>query len=64
MPPRLVPAIGTPITGRLVWAAATPGSAALIPAPAMITFSPRICAALQYSTTRSGVRWALITRTS
>src|SRR5439155_6341771 len=30
---------GTPITGRSVWAAATPGSAALRPAPAMITFS-------------------------
>ena len=46
-PPRLLPRIGTPITGRSVWAAATPGSAADIPAPAMITLSPRIRAAWQ-----------------
>src|SRR5262249_13833393 len=32
---------GTPITGRSVCAAATPGSAAASPAPAMITFRPR-----------------------
>ena len=32
---------GTPITGRSVCAATTPGSAADRPAPAMITFSPR-----------------------
>ena len=60
----LLPRIGTPITGRSVWAAATPGSAADIPAPAMITFSPRILALVQYSRTSSGSRWALITRTS
>ena len=41
-----------------------PGSAADIPAPAMITFSPRIRAFVQYSRTISGSRWALITRTS
>ncbi len=63
-PPRDLPRIGTPITGRSVWAAATPGSAADIPAPAMITFSPRILALVQYSRTISGSRWALITRTS
>ena len=63
-PPRLLPRIGTPITGRSVWAAATPGSAADIPAPAMITFSPRMRALGQYSRTISGSRWALITRTS
>ena len=63
-PPRLLPRIGTPITGRSVWAAATPGSAADIPAPAMITLSPRIFAFWQYSRTISGSRWALITRTS
>src|SRR5439155_578936 len=34
-------ASGTPITGRSVWAAITPGSAADRPAPAMITRSPR-----------------------
>jgi hypothetical protein len=33
---------GTPITGRSVCAATTPGSAAASPAPAMITFSPRM----------------------
>src|SRR5262249_6583150 len=63
-PPRLLPRIGTPTTGRSVWAAATPGRAADIPAPAMITFSPRIRALVQYSRTSSGSRWALITRTS
>ena len=56
--------IGTPITGRSLWAAATPGSAADMPAPAMITFSPRMRALVQYSRTISGSRWALITRTS
>ena len=63
-PPRLLPRIGTPITGRSVWAAATPGSAADIPAPAISTRRPRIRAAWQYSRTFSGSRWALITRTS
>ena len=33
---------GTPITGRSVCAATTPGSAAASPAPAMITRSPRM----------------------
>ncbi len=37
---------GTPITGRSVWAATTPGSAAASPAPAIITRSPRIWAFL------------------
>jgi hypothetical protein len=59
-----LPRIGTPITGRSVWAAATPGSAADIPAPAMITFIPRMRALWQYSRTNSGSRCALITRTS
>src|SRR5262249_24881463 len=44
---------GTPITGRSVCAAATPGSAALSPAPAMIAFRPRWRAVRQYSATRS-----------
>src|SRR5207244_10074560 len=35
-PPRFLPEIGTPITGRSVCAAATPGSSADIPAAAMI----------------------------
>jgi hypothetical protein len=63
-PPSDLPRIGTPITGRSVWAAATPGSAADMPAPAMITLMPRIFALWQYSRTFSGSRWALITRTS
>jgi hypothetical protein len=47
-----------------VWAAATPGSAALRPAPAMITFSPRERASRQYSATRTGSRWADMTSIS
>ena len=38
---------GTPMTGRSLWAAATPGSAADSPAPAMITFRPRMRALRQ-----------------
>ena len=40
--PRSWTVSGTPITGRSVWAATTPGSAADRPAPAMITRSPRM----------------------
>ena len=36
--------MGTPITGRSVCAATTPGSAADMPAAAMITRRPRMCA--------------------
>ena len=55
---------GTPITGRSVCAATTPGSAAARPAPAMITRSPRMRAFFAYSATVSGSRCALITRIS
>src|SRR4051812_29852296 len=55
---------GTPMTGRSVCAATTPGNAAARPAPAMITRSPRIFAFLAYSATVSGSRCALITRIS
>src|SRR5215211_1606497 len=55
---------GTPITGSVVCAATTPGSAADRPAPAMITRSPRSWAFFAYSATTSGSRWADITRTS
>src|SRR3954468_12881883 len=55
---------GTPITGRSVCAATTPGSAADRPAPAMITRSPRSFALRAYSATVSGSRWADMTRTS
>ena len=41
------PESGTPITGSSVWEAAAPGSAADMPAPAMITFNPRIWAFMQ-----------------
>jgi hypothetical protein len=33
--------MGTPITGTVVWAANTPARCAAIPAPAMITLTPR-----------------------
>src|SRR6202043_3910178 len=47
-PPATVrrPESGTPITGRSVWAAIAPGSAAETPAPAMITRRPRMWAFL------------------
>ena len=41
MPSIAPPLIGTPITGSVVWAATTPGSAADSPAPAMTTSMPR-----------------------
>src|SRR5438128_6909152 len=55
---------GTPITGRSVWAAATPGSAAARPAPAISTRKPRSRAPRQYSATASGLRWAERTSSS
>ena len=41
--------IGTPITGSVVFDAMTPARAALMPAAATITFSPRSAAAAAYS---------------
>ena len=55
---------GTPMTGRSVCAAATPGSAAASPAPAMITRTPLSRAPRQYSATASGVRCAERTSSS
>src|SRR2546430_9489750 len=49
---------GTPITGRLEWAATTPGRAADRPAPAMITRRPRRRALRADSPPVSGSRWA------
>ena len=46
---------GTPITGRSVCAATTPGSAAASPAPQISTRSPRSRAVRAYSATESGV---------
>ena len=48
--------IGTPITGKVVEAAITPGRCAAIPAPAMITSIPRFCAFLAKDSTSAGVR--------
>ena len=50
--------IGTPITGSGVSAAITPGRWAAPPAPAIITFTPRMWAFFAKSSTRSGVRCA------
>ena len=58
MPSSTLPFMGTPITGRVVLAAITPGSAAAMPAPAMITFMPRPLASWANCSTASGVRWA------
>ena len=55
---------GSPITGSVVCEATTPARWAAPPAAAMITFSPRAAAIVAYWRTISGVRWALITRTS
>src|SRR6266508_6187387 len=49
---------GTPITGKSVCAATTPGRAAERPAPQMSTLRPRSRAVRAYSATESGVRWA------
>ena len=57
-PSSTLPLIGTPITGKDVLAAITPGNAAAIPAPAIITLMPRAFAPLAKCSTASGVRWA------
>ena len=49
---------GTPSTGSVVNAAAMPGRCAAPPAPAMMTCSPRSCAAPAYSASQCGVRCA------
>lgn len=46
------------MTGNVVLAAITPGKAAAIPAPAIITFRPRPAASLAKASTSAGVRWA------
>ena len=56
--------IGTPSTGRQVFAAVTPARWAAPPAAAMMTSSPRPAAPEAYSNSRSGVRWAEMTRLS
>src|SRR5262245_52143463 len=55
---------GTPMTGRSVCAATTPGRAAARPAPAINTRRPRSRAVRAYSATASGVRWAERTSSS
>src|SRR5262249_35225292 len=64
MPLRARDWMGTPSTGRSVLAAATPARCAAPPAPAMSTSIPRASAPETYSSTRAGVRWADMTRTS
>ena len=56
--------MGTPSTGRRVFAAATPARCAAPPAAAMITSRPRPSADPTYSNSASGVRWAETTRAS
>ena len=51
-------AIGTPITGSVVTLASTPDKAALMPAAATMTFSPRPAAEAAYSCASAGVRCA------
>ena len=50
--------IGTPKTGRQVFAALTPARCAAPPAAAMMTSNPRAAAPEAYSKSRSGVRCA------
>src|SRR5437879_13293770 len=57
-PPRCWVGTGTPITGRSVHAATTPGRCAAPPAAAMTTFNPRDRALVDHSITPRGFRWA------
>jgi hypothetical protein len=56
IPPSAGEGSGTPRTGSGVFAAATPGSAAASPAPAISTFKPRSRAVSQYFASPSGAR--------
>ena len=56
--------IGTPITGKIVFAATTPARCAAPPAAAITTLSPRDSALLAHSKASCGVRCALMTRFS
>ena len=56
--PSSMPLMGTPMTGTVVEAATTPGSAAAMPAAAIITLMPRPLACRANCSTASGVRWA------
>src|SRR4249919_3317834 len=58
IPPRSDVLIGTPMTGSSVYAAITPGRAAALPAPAMMTRTPRNAAVDAYSATPRGSRCA------
>src|SRR5712691_9519775 len=62
--PRCCVGTGTPITGRSVHAATTPGRCAAPPAAAMTTFSPRSRALVAHSMTPRGLRCAEQTLTS
>ena len=64
MPCKDFDSIGTPRTGKQVLAAVTPARWAAPPAAAIITSNPRPAAPEAHSKSRSGVRWAEMTRTS
>src|SRR5216683_4455981 len=61
MPLRAGLSMGTPSTGRTVWAATTPARWAAPPAAAMMTSMPRASASAVYSVVNAGVRWADMT---
>ena len=63
-PPRCWVGTGTPITGRSVHAATTPGRCAAPPAAAMTTLIPRDRAVIAHSITPRGLRCAEQTFTS
>ena len=60
-PPRAPPPIGTPITGRVMWAATVPARCAAPPAAAMITPMSDFRALIANSRTTSGLRCADMT---
>ena len=64
MPWSAPPSTGIPTTGSRVWAATAPAKWAAPPAAAMMTPKPSCSARSVNSATKSGVRWALITRTT
>ena len=63
-PPRFLPEIGTPITGRSVWAAANAGQRRRHPGAGDHDLEAAHAGVVAVLAGRSGSRWALITRTS
>ena len=58
IPSKLLPAIGTPITGKTVWLATTPGRAAAIPAAVIITSVPSVSVSLMKLESPKCALWA------